>query len=161
MISGYAVGDAEVVQRLDTLDARLKGELRSGIGRLALKLQREVVQAKLSGQVLNVRTGTLRRSIDQAVIDGGTNISGIVSTNVKYGRFWEYGFKGVETIRAHIRRIKQAFGRPIAERDVMVKPHSRTMNLPERSFLRSALRELEQSGAVRAEIDAAIGRATA
>ncbi|MFX8565905.1 HK97 gp10 family phage protein, partial [Acinetobacter baumannii] len=76
----------------ETMPERLRDELKVGIGRAVLKLQREVVQNKLSGQVLNVRTGNLRRSIDQVVTTEGSAVIGIVSTNVKYGRIHEYGF---------------------------------------------------------------------
>jgi phage gpG-like protein len=159
MIGGYLVGDAEVVQRLDGMGARLRDEMRAGIGRAALKLQRMVKQDKLSGQALKVRTGTLRRSIDQAVIDEGAKVAGIVSTNVKYARVHEYGFKGTVSVRESLRTIRQAFGRPIDPRQVSVRSHSRKVDLPARSFLRSALADLEASGAIRAEMEAAITRA--
>lgn len=160
MIEGYLVGDAEVVARFDGMGARLRDEMKAGIGRATLKLQRMVVQDKLSGQALKVRTGTLRRSIDQIVVDQGANVVGIVSSNVKYARIHEYGFKGTVTVRESLRTIKQAFGRPIEARQVSVRAHSRRMDLPARSFLRSALADLEASGAIRVEMEAAVTRAT-
>jgi phage gpG-like protein len=160
MIDAYLVGDAEVVARLDGMPAKLRDEMKVGIGRATLKLQRMVVQDKLSGQVLKVRTGTLRRSIDQAVTDEGANVVGTVSTNVKYARVHEYGFKGVVTVRESLRTIRQAFGRPIDAKQITVRAHSRKMDLPERSFLRSALADLETSGAIRVEMEAAVKRAT-
>lgn len=159
MIAGYLVGDAEVVSRLDGMSARLHEEMKAGIGRAVLKLQRMVVQDKLSGQVLKVRTETLRRSIDQIVIDEGQKVSGVVSTNVKYARAHEYGFHGTVSVRESLRTIKQAFGRPIEPVQVTVRAHSRKVDLPERSFLRSALTDLEASGAIRAEMEAAVTRA--
>jgi len=159
MIEAYLVGDAEVTAKLDGMGAKLRDEMKAGIGRATLKLQRMVVQSKLSGQVLKVRTGTLRRSIDQAVMDEGANVVGIVSTNVKYARVHEYGFKGTVTVRESLRTIKQAFGRPIDAKQITVKSHSRKMDLPARSFLRSALADLEASGAIRAEMEAAVTRA--
>ena len=54
-------------------------------------------------------------------------------------RIHEYGFSGPETVRAHSRTIKQAFGRAISPKTVFVKEFSREMHMPERSFMRSAL----------------------
>ena len=159
MIGGYLVGDAEVVQRLDGMGTRLRDEMKAGIGRATLKLQRMVVQNKLSGQVLKVRTGTLRRSIDQVVLDEGTKVSGIVSSNVKYARPHEYGFHGAVTVKESLRTIRQAFGRPIDPVQISVRSHTRKVDLPERSFLRSALADLERSGAIRVEMEAAVKRA--
>lgn len=161
MITGYVTGDAEVVRKLEALGPSLRRELKAGIGRAVLKLQRKVVQEKLTGQVLKVRTGTLRRSIDQIVTDNDTQVVGIVSTNVKYGRIHEYGFSGTVTVREHLRLQKKAWGKPITPREVTVRSHTAKMNLPERSFLRSALRDMEASGEITSEIEAAITRALA
>lgn len=160
MIGGYLVGDAEVVAKLDGMGVSLREEMKAGIGRAVLKLQRMVVQDKLSGQVLKVRTGTLRRSIDQVVIDEGEKVAGVVSSNLKYARIHEYGFRGTVSVRESLRTIKQAFGRPIEPRQVSVRSHSRRVDLPARSFLRSALADLEASGAIRAEMEAAVQRAS-
>ena len=159
MIHGYLVGDAEVTARLDALPTKLRDEMRDGIGRCALRLQR-LAKQKLNGEVLNVKTGRLRNSIKDVVMDEGEKVVGIVSTLVKYAPVHEYGFKGTVTVRESLRTIKQAFGRPIAARQISVKAHTRKMNMPERSFLRSALADLEASGIIRDEMDAAIKRAS-
>lgn len=148
-----------VTARLDAMPSRVRDELVTGIGRIAIRLQRNVMKDKLSGQVLNVRTGRLRRSIGH-VVEVSTNIvAGVVSTPVKYAPPHEYGFKGTVDVRAHLRQIKQAFGRAIAPKTIEVSAHQMRMNLPERSFLRSALRELEATGVPMEEINAALGRA--
>ena len=159
MITTYLSGDAELVRKFETMPDRLRDELTFGIGRAALKLQRNVVQNKLSGQVLNVRTDTLRGSIDQVVTTSGNSVVGIVSTNVSYARVHEYGFSGTVSVRESLRLIKKAFGKSITPKTVTVKAHSRKVNLPERSFLRSALRDLSGSGVIQGEIDAAVARA--
>jgi phage gpG-like protein len=159
MITTYLSGDAELVRKFEAMPDRLRDELTQGIGKAALKLQREVVQNKLSGQVLNVQTGTLRRSIDQVVTISGNSVVGIVLTNVNYARIHEYGFSGTVSVRESLRLIKKAFGKSITPKTVTVKAHSRKVNLPERSFLRSALRDLSGSGVIQGEIDAAVARA--
>ena len=73
----------------------------------------------------------------------------------------EFGFSGTQNVRESLRTVKQAFGRPISPVEAIVRAHSRKVDLPERSFLRSALRELEQAGVLAAETNAAIARAVA
>lgn len=114
------------------------------VGRSALRLQREVMQNRLSGQVLNVRTGNLRRSIHQQVTNTGGAVIGEVNTNVRYGKAHEYGFAGTVNVKASLRQVRQAFGRPLkSPRYVQVRAHSRNVRLPERSFLRTALRDMK------------------
>jgi len=161
MISLTAIGDAEIVRKFDQFPVRLHDEIKKGVGRLALMLARNVQRNKLSGQVLKVRTGRLRRSIGSVVEDSGDVVSGIVSTPVKYAPPHEFGFHGTVSVREHMREIKQAFGRSIAPKQIMVREHTMKMNLPERSFLRSELRDLEASGAIRTEFEADIARAAA
>ena len=138
------IDEAAIRARVADVDAFIRGRARQSIGRLTLKLQRNIKRDKLTGQVLGVQTGTLRRSIDRVVRDGQDNIDGVVWTNVKYGLAHEYGFRGAVSVRTHLRQIKQAFGRSISPRAVNVNAHTRNVNMPERSFLRTALREMEQ-----------------
>lgn len=161
MISGSVTGDAEVVTYLDRVASRLGPETRIGITRLTLHLQRKVKRDKLSGQVLNVRTGRLRRSVGQDVHDEGDKIVGTVSTPVEYAPPNEYGFTGTQSVRTHLRTITQAFGRPIPATEVEVSAHSRAVNLPERSFLRSSLREMAAAGEITDEMEAVVKRARA
>lgn len=117
--------------------------IETTIGRLTLKLLIKIKSEKLSGQVLNVQSGRLRRSMTQEVRGQGTNVvSGIVGTNVEYAPPHERGFHGVVSVKAHMREIKQAWGRSIAPRSVEVSGHSRSVNIPARSFLKSALNEM-------------------
>jgi hypothetical protein len=159
MIDAYVSGAEVVTRRFDALPGKLRAELKLAITRLTTKLQRHVMANKLSGQVLNVRTGTLRRSIDQLVVDGGNTIVGKVSTNVSYGKKHEYGFNGSETIESHLREIKKAWGRSITPKQVVVREHTRRVALPERSFLRSALRDFAETGQINNELEAAVKRA--
>lgn len=152
----HIVGDKAVMARLERIPGEAEKQIGQTVGRWALKLQRHVVRDKLTGQVLNVRTGTLRRSIDQVVLRTPGTVCAVVSTNLEYARRHEYGFKGTETVKAHLRTIKQAWGRPITPREVMVRQHVRTLNLPERSFLRSALADMAPE--ILADLDAAAGR---
>lgn len=143
-MSARVVGAESVIRRFESLQGDVRGRVGQSMGRMTLLLQNRVMRAKLSGQVLNVRTGTLRRSIDQAVYQEGAQIRGVVGTNVEYARVHEYGFSGTVTVKEHLRLIKKAFGKDLkTPREVTVRTHSARVNLPERSFLRSALREME------------------
>jgi phage gpG-like protein len=110
----------------------------------------QLVQSKLSDDVLHVRTGNLRRSIiNMPVQASDTEISGRVASDgsVAYGAIHEYGgmihhpggtaymFFGDEGVRfisnAAAAKMEAILGR--------TKPHN--IPIPERSFMRSALRE--------------------
>lgn len=143
---------------------RLNSRLLRVMQRLAIELQGNVKEDKLSGQVLHVRTGTLRRSINQRVESSGSQIVATVGTNVEYAAIHEYGFHGQVTVREHLRRSRAQMGlarfrmNKLGERievkgsyakagggngEVYVRSHTREVDLPERSFLRSALREMQ------------------
>lgn len=140
MIKAELIGGEQLVARLGLFGPRLRGGLEQSIARMTMELLRRVKADKLSGQVLKVRTGRLRRSINERLEgQGTTQVTGTVGTNVVYGKVHEYG--GLMTVRAHQRRMTQAFGKPVTPRMVDVKQH--TVNYPARSFLRTALAELE------------------
>jgi hypothetical protein len=94
--------------------------VRQVVQALGIELQRKVKAEKLSGQVLNVRTGRLRRSINEETHDAGDVVESTVGTPVVYGRFWELGFDGVEQVKAH---TATAFGV-----EQQVRAHTRTVH---------------------------------
>ena len=142
MISAGLVGDRAALDRLRALPGAVNAGLARAIAKLGIALQSNVQQNKLSGQVLNVRSGALKSSIDVAVEHSGAGIIATVFTNLDYAAAQEYGFSGTVNVRASLRLIKEAFGRPIAAKAIGVGAHSRRMDLPARSFLRSALADM-------------------
>lgn len=170
MIDGTASNDRQVIAQLGRVEPSVRAELIKATGRITLKLMRLSVGSKLSGQVLKRRTGTLARSVTQSprTYEAGELIIGTVGVAdikgqggrapVKYGRAHEYGFDGQVTVQQHLRTIKQAWGKPLASpKQITVRQHSRHEHLPERSYLRSALRELQAAGVIVAEYQAAVG----
>lgn len=142
-MSVRVVGDARVVANFRALPSEFRTAVSQRVGELVLALARYVQVEKLTGQVLRVRTGTLRRSIQQVVVERGPEVLGIVSTNVEYAPRHEYGYSGPEAVKAHLRTIKQAWGKPLAEpRAVAVRAHTRNINYPARSFMRTALADM-------------------
>ena len=135
-----------------------------------------------NGLKLQNQTGNLRRAITARIEGSGINTVGFVGTNVPYAAAHEFGFQGTgtTTVRAHNRRTlkemkkaksfrtlrdgtRQAYIRMRGKRGVgtgstQVSAHTRNwrVNLPERSFLRAALRELKPE--IIAALDAAVQR---
>lgn len=142
MISAAVLGAGPALERLRALPDLANTGIARAIARLGIDLQSHVQQDKLSGQVLAVRSGALKSSIDVATDQGAATITATVYTDLDYGAAQEYGFSGTVNVRASLRQIKEAFGRPIAAKTIAVGAHSRRMNLPERSFLRSALDDM-------------------
>jgi hypothetical protein len=147
MIEAQVLGDAAVLARLGRVTPAVRARVARTLERLAIRLQGIVKAEKLSGQVLQNRTGQLRASIAYTVTDAPEAITARVGVflgpALRYGRAHEYGFRGPVSVRAHVRTIRQAFGRPIAPRAVPIAGFTRQMNLRERAYLRGALAEFE------------------
>jgi len=104
---------------------------------LGQQLQDKIRSEKLSGQVLEARTGTLRAGIAYDVADDGTAFTVSVGCDLPYARFQEFGTSASHEILPRTARVL-AFpwkGEPRFFKKIMHPP------LPERSFLRSALAE--------------------
>ncbi|KWI90192.1 hypothetical protein WM08_15160 [Burkholderia ubonensis] len=139
-IDGQVKGESQVIARVNRIVPNVRNALVERVQRLVIQLQAHVVADKLSGQVLNVRSGRLRRSVNQAVVTTETTVTGIVSTPVEYAAAHEYGFRGVVTVKEHVRQVTMGWGKPLTTPvTATVRSHPMKMNLPEKSFLRSAL----------------------
>jgi phage gpG-like protein len=138
VITIEVLGDRELVARLDAMPGRVHDGLARAVARLGFELQRKMQAEKLTGQVLEVRAGSLRSSINTVVEDSGTEVSATVGTNVFYGRVHEYGVARSWLIEAkNARALKFTIGGKTMFRRRVTHPP-----LPERSFLRSALAEM-------------------
>lgn len=139
------VGDKEAVAYLKSMPATIRKGLSDGIKKQWFRLQAHVVSQKLSGQVLKRRTGVLASSINvgggqsaSEFIDSGSgDIIGRVGTKVRYAGVHEYG--GTVNIPAHQRRLTMVYGKPVTPKMINVSAHN--ARFPERSFLRSSLRD--------------------
>lgn len=140
MINVSLVGDQVIAARYKALGPQLRTRLADTIYALCIKLVGHIQQDKLQGQVLHHRSGRLQRSIHANPIrTEGTKIIGEVGTNVEYAAVHEYGL--TVTVSEHLMLVKQAWGRPLKEpKEVTVRAHKATY--PERSFLRSALKDM-------------------
>jgi hypothetical protein len=154
MISVEIEGDAAVVAHLNEIPPRLKASLAKTIAFLGAELQ-QIVRGNLSGRVLKARSGKLLGSVALAVSETGTGATATVSAGgaaAPYARFHEYGVGHPWLIQAHGRALRFMVG------DQLVFARSvRHPGLPERSFLRSALREMEPQ--IRTQIEIAVAEA--
>lgn len=142
MITISVENDQEVILRLRRLPENVRKSLLKKVTSLTLKLERRVKE-KLSGQVLNVRTGALRRSIFSRVTETRTEIVGRVASSgdVKYAGIHEFG--GVTSPHTIEAKRGQALrfmlnGKEMFRRSVN-HPGSK---MPKRSFLRTSLAEM-------------------
>ncbi len=159
MITAHLVGDEEVLARLRSIPGAVNTGLVRTVTKLGLDLQRRVQQDGLSGQTLAVRSGLRKSTIDLSLEQSGDYVTATISSGSEYAHADEFGFTGTVDVRAGLRRVKEAFGRPTSEKLINTRAHSRRMALPERSFLRSALEEM--GSAIRDEVEAAVREALA
>ncbi len=153
MMSIRVTGAREGAARWAQLQAKLHAQLVAVVHRETLELQRAVVSAKLSGQVLHVRSGTLRRSITSHVDESGHTIRGIVGTNVEYAHIHEYGGT------LNIPEVRPVTARALhwvsaGESVFAMRARAHSVTIPERSFLRSAL--ADRAPAIRQAVRAAL-----
>lgn len=152
----------DVHVNFDDMNHRVKQEIRRTVNALTLRLQRIIQEDMLSGQRLKVQSGRLRGSVSSKVEERQDFIEGTVGAGgalVPYAFIHEFGLHATVGVKAHLRNIKQAFGRPITPRQVMVGAHARNVKFRERRFMRDALDQVAEI--VPGNIDAAIQRGLA
>lgn len=138
--------EAEFKERDDLADSasRIHAALLKKATAYAFLLESHIKADKLSGQVLNVRSGNLRRSIFSGVEDNGDTIQiwAKQSSDVKYGAIHEFGGK----IAAHdILPVKaKALHFVMGGKKVFAKiVHHPGSVMPERSYMRPALEDMK------------------
>lgn len=147
MITTVIVGLSETQAKLARLSVEFRDQVDKAVTREAISLTDYVKRAKLSGQALTPRTGTLRRSINWKIIRSDVGSTAQVGSAIRYGAVHEYGWAGVQSVRAHLRDGHE------------VRPFTRQMRFPARSFLRSSL--AERKTAIIAALKGAVASATA
>lgn len=158
-MSDYRV-DTQV--NFDEMNNRVRFEIRRTINALTLRLQRIIQEDMLSGQRLKVQSGRLRGSVSSKVDEDKDSIEGTVGAGgalVPYAPAHEFGLNGSLGVKAHLRTIKQVFGRPISPVQVNIKAHSRNVRFRELRFMRDSLDIVAKI--VPKNIDAAIQRGIA
>lgn len=139
IVNVTVTGDKAIMARLDRFPAAVHMALKIKITQLALRLERWVKTRKLNGQVLNRISGRLARSIANKVTDSQFLILARVysSGDVKYAGIHEFGGRTAPHVIVPKRAKALFFGGQFAAR--VNHPGSQ---MPERSFLRSSLRDM-------------------
>lgn len=122
----------QVRVNLDSMARKIPALSRRLLGIVGQAIVSDCVKNYLSGQVLHRVTGTLAKSITSQVV---TNDRATVGTNVAYAAIHEFG---------GIIRPKTASALKFKVKDVWVITGQVTM--PERSYLRPAIRNVFESG---------------
>lgn len=159
------VGDKALIARLNKMPQAVRSALRLKIQVLLLKLEKLVKTGKLNGQVLNRITGNLARSISNKLEEDTKSVMGKVfsSGDVKYARIHEYGGKTpphiIEPKKAQFLAWKSGaqmdfFRKGGGEMVFAKKVNHPGSKMPERSFLRSSLRDM--SSEISKEMKAAV-----
>ncbi|MGE0105286.1 MAG: HK97-gp10 family putative phage morphogenesis protein [Blastocatellales bacterium] len=144
MITVEIKGDRELIARLEAMPDKVKANLRKTVTSLSLQLEARVKQ-KLSGQVLKVRTGNLRDSIDHEVTVTDAAVTGRVFSkkDVKYGAIHEFGGK----TRPHVivPRNAAVLAFPLNGKTVFARRVNHPgSNIPSRPFMRPTLAEMKE-----------------
>jgi phage gpG-like protein len=135
-------GDDKLIANFRGMGPAVERAGAASIKRSTMKVLRKAKE-KVSGGVLKNRTGTLRRAINARFVGSAGFIVGIVGIKLRYAAAHEFGCHKTVTVKAHLRMMKTAWGRPVKQpRKITVSSHPMRMNLPERSYLRSSLRDL-------------------
>lgn len=163
MISGYLVGDRELLAKFDRAGPAIKAEVDLTVQKLGYALQLRVQSNYLRGPrpaKLGVETGRLLRSITQTGGDGrsrfvstATTATYYVGTNVEYGAPWEYGF--IRKVGAGARGGPRTLMGKALESYIAKHPPG-SKQVPARPFLAPALADLRQQ--ITDELAAALKR---
>lgn len=137
-VTGTVKGGDKLIESTNAFSSKMMARLRKEVAVIAVEMVAKVKGDKLTGQVLKVQTGRLRRSITFKLNNGPNTATATVGTNVEYARVHEFGFTGPVSVRAHLRQMASG-------EQVQVPAHTRNVKLPERSFLRSTLAEMKGS----------------
>jgi len=114
-------------QKLDKVSPGLVARIQKGVRALIIKMQSTIQTSKLSGQVLNRRSGKLSDSLHhEDRIEKGAIVGEVYTgKEAPYAKVHEWG--GTFTIRQHTRQTTMG--------ETIVREHQATF--PERSFMRS------------------------
>lgn len=144
--------------RFAAMESAVRGSLREAMSAFVVKAASSVKRNKLSGIPLKRVSGDLSRSVYGKT--EGDGLTGVIGANTPYAARHEYGFSGTESVKSFVRRSRAQMTtakfnkigletRPSKAKNkgagvVNVAAHSRNVNYPARSFLRSTLEDMRE-----------------
>jgi phage gpG-like protein len=122
--------------------------LINAINAYAIKLRDYIATSKLSGQVLRVRTGTLRSGIVPKLARlVGTKIEAGIATNVIYAQIHEYGGTTHPIVTAKMKKFAWykfiESNNPMWKAIALTKKSKLTVPIPARPYILPSIRETE------------------
>ena len=140
------IGDTQIKAKFEALPASVHDDLLRTVYKLDNDLVRYIQDQKLSGQVLKIKTGALRRSIKGDVIDEGDIITGTAFSSgdvLKYAGIHEYGGTTPphDIVPVKAKALAFVMGGKMVFAKIVHHPGSK---MPERSFMRSSLSDNAQ-----------------
>jgi phage gpG-like protein len=137
-----SVEDSAVIASFDHMTEDVHDALMKTVTELTRDVA-DLVRRKLSGEVLNVVTGNLRRSIFQETQDLGQAVFGRIygAADVPYGPIHEFGgtTKAHEIVARNAKVLHFIMGGEDVYRRRVSHPGA---TMPERSFMRSSLNDM-------------------
>jgi len=151
MISLSIAGLDATVSRLDALPQTVAARLAAEVERLGDVLRGRIAR-KLSGEVLQQRSGRLADSISVDVEQSGLTVNATISSDTPYAGIHEYG--GILPPREILPKSGRALAFPWhGQQRFFKRVRVPAVTMPERSFLHSALAETAPE--IRAAIETA------
>lgn len=164
MITIELQGDKELLMRFASMPAKLRDALTRKMHVITQEVRNYIVTDKLSGQVLNKRSGNLQRSITAEVTSTDTSVTGRVFSagDVKYAAIHEFGgtiehpggtayFIGKDGKAVFVSNaIAFAYGS-------WARTKAHAIKMPKRSFMISSLTDKKDS--IRDQLQAAVNEA--
>lgn len=145
MITIRVNGDRELMAKFNLFPKNLQVALYKKMVQLAIQLEAHVKRDKLDGQVLNVRSGDLSRSIAHEVTQSENSVIARVFSggNVPYAAIHEYG--GRTAPHDIYPKDAEALFFRMGGHDVFAKVvHHPGSQMPQRSYMRSALNDYRE-----------------
>jgi hypothetical protein len=156
VITARLVGDDAVLAWLRAAPDLVASGLARAITTLGIELQRKIQENELTGQTFATRSGSLEASNSLQIDQSDDRIAATFSSGGDYTHAHEYGF-GAADVGANLRRITKAFRRPIPRKTISLRSYRHRIDVPERSFLHSALEDMDP--VIRDEVEAALREA--
>jgi hypothetical protein len=154
VITGRLVGDDAVLAWLRAAPGAIASGLARAITTLGIELQRKIQEDELANQTLAPRSGSLSSSLQ--IDQSDDRIAATFSSGSGYTHAHEYGFSAAD-VGASLRHVKNAFRRPKPRKAISLQSYHRRIEVPEPSFLHSALEDMDP--AIRDEVEAALREA--
>lgn len=127
------------------MPAALRILLQRKMTTLSMRLYRHILMNKLSGQVLHTVSGRLKRSIVERTTDDGTKIVSEIYSDgsAPYANIHEYGGKtpAHDIVATKVQAL--SFLRE-GKRVFYKRVHHPGSRMPERSYMRSALEDMQE-----------------